>query len=175
MTELSADWIDSWADLYERKNPGYDDAVLTKVGARVSQRGAYDRADLLEVGRWKSARALPSLGSNTDAMIADITRTAFIAPEAIQHRVVALLHGVGIPMASSLLMVWQTDVHTVIDVRAVKSLVAHGVIDDPGSKSYPPYMDYLTACRAIRDRCKCSLRRLDRALYQANGATRTAS
>lgn len=67
---INADWIDSWADLYE-KNPGYDDAVLTEVGARVRRREAYDRADLLEVGRWKSARVLPTLDSNTDAMIDD--------------------------------------------------------------------------------------------------------
>ena len=175
MTAIDAAWIDYWASRYEQENPGYDDVVLNEVSARVRQRGAYDRADLLTVGRWKTARVLPSLGSNSDEMIEDITRTALLAPESIQHRVMALLHGVGVPMASSLLMVSNPDVHTVLDVRAVNSLVANGELDDPEPESYPPYLDYLTVCRAITDRCRCGLRRLDRALYQANGATGTAS
>jgi hypothetical protein len=170
VTLINTNWIDYWASRYEEKYPEYDD-VLNEVGARVRQRSSYDRNDLLTVGRWKSARVLPSLDSNTDEMIDHITRTAFVAPEPIQHLVLTLLRGVGVPMASSLLMAWKPNVHTVIDVRAVNSLVANGEIDDPSPNSYPPYMDYLKVCRAIAERCKCSLRRLDRALYQANGAT----
>jgi hypothetical protein len=91
------------------------------------------------------------------------------APEPIQHLILGLLNGVQVPMASSLLMVWQPDVHTVIDVRAVKSLVAHGEIPDPAPKSYPRYMDYRKVCRSVAERCERSLRTVDRALYQANG------
>jgi hypothetical protein len=72
-------------------------------------------------------------------------------------------------MASSLLMVWQPDEHTVIDARAVKSLVAEGEIADPAPNPYPPYMDYLKVCKAISQRCGRSLRTVDRALYTANG------
>ena len=56
------------------------------------------------------------------------------------------------PMASSLLTVWQPEVHTVIDVRAVNSLVKNQEIPVPGDK-YPPYMEYLTVCKAISQRC----------------------
>lgn len=163
---LDADWIDYWAGRYA---PDFDNEVLNEVGPRVRAQGHYDRHDLLAVGRWKTRRAGSRLNSNTDESIRDITGTALAAPEAIQHRILTLLNGVGVPLASSLLMVWQPDVHTVIDVRAVNSLVAFGAIADPGPRRYPPYMEYLFVCRAISRRCDRDLRTVDRALYRANG------
>ena len=166
VTTLNADWIDYWAGRYD---PDSDREVLDEVGPRVRKRGCYDRNDLLTVGRWKSVRVLSRLESNTDEMIHDITRTALAAPEPIQHLVLTLLNGVQVPVASSLLMVWQPNVHTVIDVRAVKSLVANGEIADPAPKLYPPYIKYLSVCKEISRRCCRSLRTVDRALYQADG------
>ncbi len=166
MTALNAHWIDYWAGRYA---PDSDDEVLNEVGPRVRKRGCYDRNDLLTVGRWKTPRVLSRLDSNTDEMIRDITSTALAAPEPIQHLVLTLLNGVLVPVASSLLMVWQPGVHTVIDVRAVNSLVVNGEIADPAPNMYPPYVDYLKVCRTISQRCDRSLRTVDRALYQANG------
>lgn len=169
MTAINADWIDYWAKRYDEDNSNYDDEVLNAVGPRVRERGCYDRADLLTVGRWKTARVLPILDSNTDEMIRDITSTALAAPPRIQHKILTLLKGVGVPMASSLLMVWRPDEHIVIDVRAVESLVRNGEIPDPAPKPYPAYMDYLKVCRAISQRSGRCLRNVDRALYKANG------
>ncbi len=163
---IDADWIDHWADSY---NSPADDEVLNQVGPRVRERSHYDRDDFLAVGEWKSRRARSRMASNTDEMIRDVTATAFAAPLPIQHRILDLLRGVGVPMASSLLMVWQPDHHTVIDVRAVASLVNNDEIPDPAPYQYPPYMEYLAACKAISKRCGRSLRKVDRALYQANG------
>lgn len=165
-TTLNTAWIDYWAGRYARD---FDDEVLHEVGPRVRGRRCYDRSDLLTVGKWKTARALSRLGSNTDEMIRDVTGTALAAPEPIQHLVLTLLNGVRVPVASALLMVWQPDVHTVVDVRAVNSLVANGEIADPAPKPYPPYMDYLRVCRSISQRCGRSLRTVDQALFRANG------
>ena len=168
---ISAAWIDHWAGSYPQQA---DVAVLNVVGPRLRQRGFYDRADLIQVGAWKSTRAKGYLASNTDEMIQDITGTAFTAPISIQHRILTLLKGVKVPMASALLMVWRPELHTVIDVRAAASLVAFGEIDDPAPEPYPPYMDYLLVCKTISQRCDRDLRTLDRALYRANGATQIA-
>jgi hypothetical protein len=165
---IDASWIDFWADRYPVQT---DDEVLDRVGARVRERGHYDRQDFVAVGMWKSPRVKPRMASNSDEMIHDITATALAAPLTIQHRILTLLEGVQVPMASSLLMVWQPDQHTVIDVRAVKSLVVNGLMPDPAPNMYPPYMEYLAVCKAIGERCRRSLRLLDRALYQANGRT----
>jgi hypothetical protein len=165
---IDASWIDFWAGRYPVKA---DDEVLNGVGLRVRARGHYDRQDFMTVGTWKSARVKPRMASNSDEMIRDITATALGAPLAIQHRILTLLEGVQVPMASSLLMVWRPDQHTVIDVRAVKSLVVNGLMPDPSPNVYPPYMEYLAICKAISERCGRSLRLLDRALYEANGRT----
>ncbi|OBF33435.1 hypothetical protein A5719_27845 [Mycolicibacterium peregrinum] len=165
---IDASWIDHWADRYPGKS---DDEVLDRIGPRVRERGFYDREDFLTVGAWKSPRPKKSMASNTDEMIRDVTATALAAPLSIQHRVLMILNGVLVPMASSLLMVWQPDKHTVIDVRAVKSLVAQEGMCDPGAGKYPPYVEYLTLCKEIAQRCNRSLRVLDRALYAANGRT----
>lgn len=165
---IDASWIDHWVDRYPQKS---DDEVLDRIGPRVRKRGFYDREDFLTVGAWKSPRPKKSMASNTDEMIHDVTATALAAPLSIQHRILMILNGVLVPMASSLLMVWQPDEHTVIDVRAVKSLVAQEGMSDPGAGKYPPYVEYLTLCKEIAQRCNRSLRVLDRALYAANGRT----
>ena len=161
---IDAAWIDFWSAMY----PVAEDArVLNEVGPRVRERGYYDRSDLIEVGNWKSQRVGPLLRSNTDAMIADITRTAFAAPLSIQHSILTLLHGVGVPMASALLMVWRPEVHTVIDVRALATLRACGEIDT----AKMAYVDYLATCKSISQRSNRDLRTVDRALFQANGSS----
>lgn len=165
---IDGSWIDHWADRY---NEPADDVVLNQVGARVRERGHYNREDFLTVGRWKSQRAKSQMASNTDEMIRDITATAFSAPLPIQHRILTLLKGVAVPMASSLLMVWRPETHTVIDIRAVASLVHMKEMADPSPNTYPPYMDYLTVCTDIAERCNRGLRQLDRALYASNGRT----
>lgn len=168
---INAEWIDYWSSKYK---PGKDQRVLDIVGPRVRERGCYDRSDLMEVGQWKSPRAKRRLESNTDDMIRDITAAAFAAPLPIQHRILTLLNGVKVPMASALLTIWHPNEHTVIDVRAVESLVALGEIPDSAPDKYPPYMDYLAVCKAISKRLSCDLRTLDRALYFARGATSVA-
>ncbi len=162
-------WIDHWSRKYDER---YDAKVLDEIGPRVGERGYYDREDLLAVGRWKArGRTQAALNANKDKEIHDITRMALEAELPYQHRILTLLQGVGVPMASALLMVWQPDQHTVIDVRAVNSLVKNDEIEDPTPRLYPPYINYLDVCKKIRDRCGGSLRTIDRALYKADGAT----
>lgn len=168
---IDAKWINRWSERYE---DSYDDSVLKVVGPQVEKRGFYDLEDLLAVGAWKLRRSWwpkhkVELESNTDEMIRDVTSTALAAPLPIQHRILTILNGVAVPMASALLTVWNPHKHTVIDVRARNSLVAHNEIPNPAPNTYPLYVEYLAACQSIRQRCGCDLRTLDRALYAANG------
>lgn len=167
---ISAEWVNRWAEQYP---PEYDDK-LRIVHERVNARGYYDRADLIAVAEWKLKGSYwpkhrKTLSRNLDDDIRDITRTALIAPLTIQHRVMGLLYGVADPVASALLMVWNDKLHTVIDRKAVNSLVQQGMIPKPPKGKLPPYLDYLAVCQRIRQRCGCDLRVLDRALYKANG------
>lgn len=167
---ISVEWVNRWAEQY---SPEYDDKLRT-VHEHVNARGYYDRADLIAVAEWKLKgnywpKHRKTLNRNLDDDIRDITRTALIAPLTIQHRVMGLLSGVADPVASALLMVWNDTLHTVIDRKAVNSLVQQGMIPKPPDGKLPPYLDYLAVCQRIRQRCGCDLRVLDRALYKANG------
>lgn len=168
---IDAEWITRWEQKYP---PGSDD-VLQAVHDSIHARGYYDRDDLMTVAEWKLAgsywpRHRKTLDSNLDDEIRDITRTALTAPLSIQHRIMGLLHGVGVPVASALLMTWDDKVHTVIDRKAVKSLKTHREIAPMPERKMPPYLDYLAVCQRIGQRCGCGLRVLDRALYKANGS-----
>jgi len=156
-------FIKRWSAAYPAD---YDKELRTTVGPRVRARGAYDRTDLLAVGDWKSPRAHGRLDSNSDELIHDVTVTALAAPETIKHRVLTLLAGVRIPIASALLTAWNPDEFTVLDVRALASLRATGELD---TTETPGYISYLQLCRGIARRCTCDLRTLDRALWASSG------
>jgi hypothetical protein len=168
---IDAEWIDYWSKRYP---PGYDEKVLNQVGPQVRARGYYLPADLLAVGEWKLRRSYwpkhkAELESNSDERIRDITSAALAAPLPIRHEILTRLKGVGTPVASALLMVWNPEEHTVIDVRARDSLVNNDEIANPAPDTYPPYPQYLAACKAISQRCGRCLRTVDRALYEAKG------
>jgi len=169
---IEAEWVERWAAKYPRK---YDE-TLGAVHENVCARGYYDRADLMTVAEWKLTGSYwpkhreELEKGNTDDDIRDITRTALMAPLGVQHRVMGLIKGVGDPVASALLMVWDDEQHTVIDRKAVKSLVRHGEIERMPGGVLPPYPVYLLKCQRIRERCGCDLRTLDHALYMANGS-----
>jgi hypothetical protein len=116
---------------------------------------------LLAVGHWKSTRVLSRLNSNSDEDIEDITRVALSAPNRLKHRILHLLAGVQTPVASALLTVWNADMFTVTDVRAMETLRAHGEFSGPD----PRYTPYLALCRDIAMRARCDLQTLDRALW----------
>jgi hypothetical protein len=162
---ITAQFIDSWALRYPVEA---DREILEVVGPRVVERRAFDRADLLTVGRWKSVRSSGYLSRNTDTFIEQVTSTSLRAPDDIKHLVLTLLEGVGVPMASAMLTACFPNRFTVIDVRALATLRALGIIT-PGVT--PDYVSYVATCRSIADETSRDLRTLDRALYSANGRT----
>lgn len=157
---IDATWIDKWAGDY---GANYDAKVLTEIGPRVHQRGYYDRYDLLEVGRWKArGRTQSLLKKNSEKEIRDITKMALEAELPYQHLIRTLLKGIQVPTATALLMVWDQDRHTVIDVNAIKALSVHRKV----STRHPSYPDYLKVCKEISRRWDRPLRKVDQALYE---------
>jgi hypothetical protein len=159
--KIDREFIDVWSAQYHY--PG-EDHLFSVIGAAVRSRGEYTRDELLQVGRWKSARATSSLAKNSDELVAAVTRTALAAPTLIKHRVLTILSGVGVPMASALLTIWKPEEFTVIDVRAISTLRAAGLLG-PGA-DLPPYVQYLDLCRRLSMDNGADLRSLDRALWQ---------
>jgi hypothetical protein len=178
MTALDRAFVSHWSQEYlndDRAGTAQEGELLAEVGGAVKRRGWYLKPELIQVGEWKArGRIRGRLAQNTDSDVIQITKTALAASEENQHRILGRLHGVADPMASALLMVWDPERHTVLDVRAVAALERfqrRGLLKEEVPERdglYPPYPAYLQCCRAIAKRLGVSLRDLDRALWKWN-------
>lgn len=157
---IDVEFVGYWSNRYSESS--LEKKLLNEVHAAVAKRGYFTRDEFLEVGRWKSARAKTYQHRNATEDIEDVTRMALAAPERLAHRILDMLAGVNIPMASALLTVADPARFTITDFRALETLHVYREI---GSKKLP-YPTYLTVCRAIAERVGTNLRTLDRALWQ---------
>lgn len=159
-------FVDEWSARYL---PSWDAKVLEKIGPKVRGQGFYTDEDARGVVRWKSERALGYLKRNKPGDVEYVTGAALNGPPHLAHLLLGTLRGVLDPVASSLLMVYSPDEFTVIDRYAIRALRAHG---EWTGKRWPTYPQYLGICQDLRERCGCTLRTLDRALWawgEANG------
>lgn len=157
----SSGWVQAYADRYVERMGEVEPKLISVVGPAVAHRGHYEPDELAAVARWKTPRSQSRVASNTVDDVLDITSTALAAPERVQHRVLTLLIGVGIPTATALLAVVIPDRHTVLDVRSTESLRRLGEWDGAGG-----YEVYLQVCRRLATRLGVDLRTLDRALWR---------
>jgi hypothetical protein len=169
---LDRDFVLDWSSRYldemspvERER----EAHLFDVTSRAVQTQCFfTRDQFLEVGRWKTVRATGTMRANSDGRVQDITTLALSASNCERASTLTSLAGVGLPMASALLTVWQPANYTVYDVRAQRSLVRFGF----GKKAFRwSFGFYLATCREIASGLVLPtdvppLRQLDRALWK---------
>ena len=140
-----------------------DDRVVGAIGARAKRQGYLGRPDFLRLCRWKTPRSRPRIEKNSASFIEAVTRTAFSTPdEKLRIQVLTLLDGVHYPTASVILHFGHREPYPILDVRALWSLG----IDEPPAYGFPFWWAYTTTCRRLAKRHRCSMRVLDRALWQ---------
>lgn len=154
-----------------------EDHLLGKVTPQVQARGAFTAAELLLVASWKSDRTVSCVGINerVPGALTALTTAALATGLSTTERVRALrkIHGVGVRLASAILMVWNPDEYTVLDRRALHTL---GSFDESASGTAfggragdwwdRHYDGYRLGCKAIAAREARDLRSLDRALWR---------
>lgn len=144
--------------------------LFSGLSTRCRKRGSLTHLDLLTIGRWKSPRALHLLEQNEAGRVQEVTALAF-APDASERAstLMALL-GVGEPMASAILTVWDPLRHTVFDWRATETLKEAGLL--AVGRGRVTFGLYLALCRRLADHLDLpnpeisKLRMLDRALWK---------
>ena len=140
-----------------------DDEKLSRLAPTVKARGHLSRADLEEVCRWKSARALPLIRRNTENEVQEVTRLALATEsERLRIETLVLLQGVGWPMASVILHWFHEEAYPLMDVRALWSLG----ISVPTEYSFSFWWKYVETCRSLSSTLGVSMRTVDRALWQ---------
>lgn len=163
---LTSGFVALWCGRYlEEELSSREIDLLERVGPDMRRRSCASRQDLVEVVRWKSPRALRRLDANSDEDIADITRLAFAAPARLRHRVLLLLGGIGRPVASAVLTVWDPSAYTVLDFRAVGALFRLRELASPQVTDIE-YGTYVELCLRLAESVRVSPRDLDRALWK---------
>ena len=166
-SELQA-WIDLWRPEYSDD----DSKVAPLLG-----KPTLTASDLEPLFEWKYRRMWPkrkiqSMRAFPADQLADLTTRAFACQDELGAlRILTLIPGVGPAGASAILTAHDPTRFTVMDVRAIKSLIFLGIWDGSfGSyASALGWPTYLANCLDLSNRSKRPLRDVDRALWAAKG------
>jgi hypothetical protein len=141
-----------------------DAEIEHEIAPRIKKRGRLSKADLLRVCAWKTPRSRGRVETNSEEFVEVVTATALsTSDERLRIEVLTLLNGVGWPTASVILHFGHREPYPILDVRALWSL---GIERPPAKYDFLFWWAYTQLCRRIAEKHTCSMRTLDRALWQ---------
>jgi hypothetical protein len=146
-----------WADRASDLTP------LQKIGQAARARGYLTKAEFLKLCNVKSPRSKFRCEKNTPELIKEITSISSHAKsEQVEIQSLIILTGVSWPTASFILHFCSKHNYPILDYRALWSLS----INKPPVYAFAFWKEYTAYCRALAERNKLSMRRLDSALWQ---------
>jgi len=155
-----------YCERYDLESKGTPDELMEKELAEWFNEHKYlDRNHLIELGRWKSPRALKQYKDkiNSDERVKEITSFSLSSKDEYVRIVCPqILKGVSWGVASVILHFAYPDDYTILDFRAVWSLGW----EEPKQYSFDYWMDYINLVRKVTEECGVTLRQLDKALWQ---------
>jgi hypothetical protein len=176
---LSTDFVQTWAGQYDAQYSDRDDGkVERRVKAWLSARFRggrpyLDKRHFVEIATWKSPRPLRRYESNDDDLVEQVTALAFAARrDDLRLRLLMLLNGVDVRVASTILHFAFPDRYAIMDVRAVTTLTHLGLWTRPVQFSVAGWQVYTHLMRDHAKRLDVTLRELDKALWAFDEARR---
>jgi hypothetical protein len=147
-------------------------AVLIRELRQARVRGYLKRDELEKVCRWKSARAIHLIKSNSGARVRTATRRALVT-RSERRRLEALLtlSGVSLPMASAILMLLQPRRYGVIDIRVWQVLYAMDAVTKKSSGvgfTFNNWYQFLIIIRYFAKKLGVGARDIERSLFLAH-------
>ncbi len=144
-------------------------AELSRRLRRAKARGYLTKRELEQVCRWKSARAIKHIRSNSASAVRDATRRA-LRTRSERDRLAALreLKGVSVPMASAVLMLLSPNRYGVIDIRVWKLLYRLGTVTKAPSGagfSFNNWYQFLMVLRHFAKQHDVGARDVERTLF----------
>ena len=140
-----------------------DDAALaTAAGAR--RRGYLTKREFMVLGDWKTPRSRPRRAANSEALVREATRLALGATsDELKIGILRQLQGVDWPTASVILHLCDRGAYPILDVRALWSAGAGTPLP---TYTTGLWIGYVALTRELARRARCSMREVDRALWQ---------
>jgi hypothetical protein len=172
---LSRAFVDEWAARYDYGDQGDEVRLKAWLQTQFREGRPYlDKAHFVEIARWKSPRPLRHYQSNDDGLVQEVTALALAARrEDLRLRLLTLLDGVGVPVASTILHFAFPDKYPIMDVRAVTTLTRLGLWTDPDPAqpgftgfSVEHWQLYIRLMRDHAGKLGVTLRELDKALWK---------
>lgn len=166
--EFVLEWSSRYLDEMTPAERDQESHLFDVLALSVQEQGFFTRSQFLEVGRWKALRATGPMKANSDGRVQNVTALALSPTNRERASTLTALAGVGLPMASALLTVWQPENYTVYDDRAQRALEGFGF----GKMAFRwSYGLYLATCVEIVGGLDLPtdippLRQLDRALWK---------
>jgi hypothetical protein len=138
----------------------------------VKKRGYLTKPELISICRWKSPRAINHIKCNRPDIIKKVTKAAF-ATRSEQRKLTLLtnLHGVSVPMASSILMLINPSRYGVIDIRVWQLLYEMGTVTtnaDGMGFNFKQWYQYLMILRTYANKYKVGARDIERTLFRVH-------
>ena len=156
--------------LSTRENPAT--TKLTDELSVVRERGYLTKHELVKVCRWKSPRALKQIQRNRAHSIKKITKAAFgTRSEQKRLSLLTTLHGVSVPMASSILTLTNPTHYGVIDIRVWQLLYEMGTVKtnpDGVGFDFKEWHRFLEIIRYFARKYKVRARDIERTLFNVH-------
>ena len=146
---------------------GFRKNVLARQKSKTPN-GYLLESELLEMAKWKDHRLPSKIKKNPLGRIEDVTAEAF-RPGGDWAKLKKLigeyggLYGVGAPVASVILHLYDRDDYPLIDKHALRSI---GIDNTEVNYDEPFWRKYVKFCCTEAERYDVSMRALDRALYK---------
>ena len=180
---LCREFVERWAGQFDAEFPPKyrqgETQLKAWLQARFREGRPYlDKPHFVDIARWKSSLPLRHYESNDDDLVQQVTALAFAARrDDLRLRLLTLLNGVGVPVASTILHFAFPDKYPIMDVRAVTTLTHLDLWTRPGPVQ-PGFTGFSVAdwqvyTRLMRDHAKrldVTLRELDKALWKFDEA-----
>lgn len=151
-----------------------DRKTLQLIGefAEARRRGYLTKSELEKVCGWKSPRVMKQVKRNTPAAVRNTTRSAFAHTSELEKiETLLTLCGVGIPMASAILMFTYPEHYPVIDIRGWQLLHAMKAVEgnERGmSLTAKQWVEFLEITRSYARKLGVAPRDVQRAVFRAH-------
>jgi hypothetical protein len=133
------------------------------------KRGYLNKNDLILICRWKSPRAIRHIKRNREETIIKITKAAFKSrSERKKLAHLTQLHGVSVPMASSILMLTNPQRYGVIDIRVWQLLYIMGSVNKNAAGvgfDFKQWYRFLVLIRYFANKYNVKARDIERTLF----------